>query len=125
MKDRLDIGRYFISARRLAGLKQTHGGWAIFPNPWLSGVAAAEERLRHWETLEEIGALTHEDAANLIAEIPYVGAVPPIRFEFSDGQYKEIAHPAAHFHIGRHNQNRWPSSLCIGPKAFVLIIAKL
>jgi hypothetical protein len=96
-----------------------------FPNPWLSGVPAAEEKLRQFETLEEIGALSYEEASDLIADMPYAGAVPPIRFEFAPSEYQEFAHPAAHFHIGRHSNNRWPSAISLGPKAFVLIIAKM
>lgn len=96
-----------------------------FPNPWLSGAPAAEQALRHWETLEEIGALSYDEASDLIADMPYIGAIPPIRFEFAAEEYREFVHPAAHFHIGRHTENRWPSALSIGPKAFALIIAKL
>jgi hypothetical protein len=97
----------------------------FFPNPYLTGVAAAEPQLRNWELLEEIGALNHEEVSELIAEMPYAGAVPPVRFEYAPTQYRELMHPAAHFHIGRHDENRWSSSVWIGPKAFVLIIAKL
>jgi hypothetical protein len=96
-----------------------------YPNPWLSGVPAAEDRLRHWETLEEVGALTYEDASELIADMPYAGAVPPIRFECAPASYHELVHPAAHFHIGHCGDNRWPSAVTFGPKAFALIIAKL
>ena len=104
-----------------------NNSWRLgyFPNPWVSGVPAAEERLQYWETLEEIDALTYEEASELISEISYIGSIPPIRFEYAADQYREIAHPAAHFHIGRHSENRWPSSISIGPKAFVFIIAKL
>lgn len=98
---------------------------AYFPNPWLSGAPSAEQALRHWEALEEVGALTHEGASDLIAEMPYIGAVPPIRFEYAAAAYREFVHPAAHLHIGRHAENRWPSAILLGPKAFALIIAKL
>ncbi len=97
----------------------------FFPNPWLTGIPAAERRLQQWEVLEEIGALSHEQVSEHVAEMEYAGAVPPIRFENAPAQYRELTHPAAHFHIGRHEENRWPSSVLIGPKAFVLIIAKL
>ena len=81
-----------------------------FPNSWLTGAPEARQKLRHFETLEEVGALTYEESSNLIAELPYVGRVPPIRYEFSAIEYQEFAHPAAHFHIGRHTDNRWPST---------------
>jgi hypothetical protein len=97
----------------------------FFPNPWLTGVASAVPQLQHWELLEEIGALNHEQVSSFIADMPYAGAVPPVRFEYAPAQYRELTHPAAHFHIGRHDENRWPSSVSIGPKVFGLIIAKL
>jgi hypothetical protein len=37
----------------------------------------------------------------------------------------EIAHPAAHFHIGRNADNRWPCALLLGPLAFSMLIARL
>ena len=85
-----------------------------FPNPWLSGVPTAQELVRRWEDLEEIGALSHEEGTSLISEMPYTGAVPPIRFEYAAEQYRELIHPAAHFHIGRHDENRWPEFHCSG-----------
>ncbi|MGL3211014.1 DUF2290 domain-containing protein [Bradyrhizobium sp. BR 1433] len=96
-----------------------------YPNPWLSGVASAKNLVARWEELETLGDLTYEETSDYIAEMPYQGAVPLIRFEYARAQYKEFSHPAAHFHIGRHTENRWPSSISIGPKAFSLIIAKL
>ena len=98
---------------------------AYLPNPWISGASDAEELMRHWEALEDIGAINHEEASELFSDMPYVGAVPPIRFESAPAQYRELIHPSAHFHIGRHDQNRWPSAISIGPKVFSLIIAKL
>jgi hypothetical protein len=98
---------------------------AFFPNPWVSGSPNAVERVQQWEALEELGVLDHEEASNLIAEMPYLGAIPCIRFESAPAQYREMAHPSAHFHIGRHDQNRWPSTIMLGPKAFAMIIAKM
>ncbi len=106
---------------------QSPTSWRLgyFPNPWLTGAPAAEVELKHWETLEEIGALNHEEASSLIGDMPVRGAVPPIRFEYAPAEYQELAHPAAHFHIGRHSENRWASSLAVGPLAFTLHIAKM
>ncbi|MDD1522113.1 MULTISPECIES: DUF2290 domain-containing protein [Bradyrhizobium] len=98
---------------------------AFFPNPWVSGSPNAVERVRQWEAQEDDGLIDHEEASNLIAEMPYIGAVPCIRFESAPAQYREMAHPSAHFHIGRHDQNRWPSTILLGPKAFAMIIAKM
>jgi hypothetical protein len=96
-----------------------------FPNPWITGSSGAQQKVEEWEALEAMGGLTHEDASSLIEELPYQAAVPPIRFEYSRAQYREIAHPAAHFHVGRNTNNRWPCALLLGPVAFAMLIARL
>ncbi|GBQ87733.1 DUF2290 domain-containing protein [Gluconobacter albidus] len=96
---------------------------AFFPNPWLAGNQTALQSLEEWETMESEGILADEDVSALLDDMPYISAVPPIRFEYSRNQYKEIRHPCAHFHIGRHTENRWSSSLLIGPEAFVSLIS--
>jgi hypothetical protein len=96
-----------------------------YPNPWISGAPSAVLKAEELEALEETGAATHEDITELFQEMPYVGSIPPIRFDCSPGQYKEIAHPAAHFHIGMYSKNRWPCSYKIRPVTFSLIIAKM
>ncbi len=98
---------------------------AYLPNPWIAGVADASRIVAEWEALEEMGELTHEDTSDLIDELPYRGAVPPIRFEYSRLAYREIGHPAAHFHVGRNSDNRWPCALLLGPVAFSMMIARL
>ncbi len=95
------------------------------PNPWLTGVPSAERMLQELERRQEAGELSDEQVGEFLAEFPYSGAVPPIRFEFSADQYREFSHPAAHFHIGRHTENRWPSSLAVGPLCFSMIVIKL
>jgi hypothetical protein len=47
---------------------------AYFPNPWIAGVPDAQDTLDQWEALEEMGGLSHEDASDLIEELPYKGA---------------------------------------------------
>lgn len=98
---------------------------AYYPNPWLSGIASAEFKLREWEALEERGRLDFEEVSELLAEIPYMNAIPLIRFEICPDSYQELAHPTAHFHIGLYNQNRWASALAIGPLCFSMLIAKM
>jgi hypothetical protein len=38
--------------------------------------------------------------------------------------YKKLTHPAAHFHIGMHAENRWPTARKLTPRFFALFIAK-
>jgi hypothetical protein len=105
----------------------TNQAWrlAYLPNPWITGVAAAAERVAEWEALETLGALDEEAVAGLISELPYFASVPPIRFEFAADQYHELSHPAAHFHIGRHTENRWPVARLLNPLTFSMLIVKM
>ena len=98
---------------------------AFYPNPWITGVPEAELRLADWEAAEAEGLLSGEDVDELISEMAYEASVPPIRFEYATDQYREIVHPAAHFHIGRHSDNRWPSARLLDPLSFTMMIAKL
>lgn len=98
---------------------------AYLPNPWISGVEGAIEKVAEWEILEELGRYDQEEVALLIGDLPYYGSIPPIRFEFSVAQYRELSHPSAHFHIGRHTENRWPLSKKLNPLTFSMIIVKM
>lgn len=98
---------------------------AYLPNPWLAGVPEAEEKVREWEALEGLGRYDDSEVGLLLSELPYYGSIPPLRFEYALQQYKELAHPAAHLHIGRHTENRWPVSRALGPVSFVLMIVKM
>lgn len=98
---------------------------AYLPNPWLAGVPEAEEKVRDWEALEGLGRYDDNEVALLLSELRYHGSVPPFRFEYAPGQYKELSHPSAHMHIGRHTENRWPVSKALGPVSFVLMIVKM
>jgi hypothetical protein len=98
---------------------------AYYPNPRISGVPAALELLAELERHENDGLMSHEEVSELIAEMPSVSAVPPIRYEYAKEQYEELAHPASHFHVGRDPQNRWPCAIMIGPLAFVMFVSKM
>jgi hypothetical protein len=98
---------------------------AYFPNPWISGVTDARAQMRELEQLERDGEITHEEIGNLIEALPLHQAIPPIRYEYSRDQYRELEHPAAHFHIGRDGNNRWPCNILLGPQAFSMNIFRL
>lgn len=97
---------------------------AYLPNPWLSGVISAGERLSEWEALQEMGDLDSEDVVRLVDELPFEAAIPSIRFEYSISQYKEMSHPVAHLHIGRHTENRWALARSLDPLTFTMLIVK-
>lgn len=98
---------------------------AYLPNPWISGVEDAARSLADWEALESMGGLDQEEMASLIDELPYQAAIPTIRFEYAVDQYREIAHPAAHLHIGRHTENRWALARPLDPLTFTMKILRL
>jgi hypothetical protein len=98
---------------------------AYYPNPWIAGVPGALALLKELEELEQSETLGSEDLDLLLDEFDYHSAVPPVRFEYSSQQYREIVHPAAHFHVGRNGDNRWPCALRLGPQAFSMMIARL
>jgi hypothetical protein len=105
----------------------TNESWrlAYLPNPWIAGVPGAAERVADWEALESLGAIDDEEVSGLISELPYYASIPPIRFEYAVRQYKELCHPAAHLHIGRHTENRWPVARLLNPLTFVMFIIKM
>jgi hypothetical protein len=98
---------------------------AYWPNPWITGVQSALEQLSALEALETEGRLSHEETSSRFSEMEFAAAVPPIRFEYAADQYVELIHPAAHFHIGRHSENRWPCAVRLGPLSFTLLVSKL
>lgn len=104
----------------------TRNEWrlAYLPNPWIAGVNSAESLVREWEALEAGGEISSIDFEQLIAELPYFGSIPQVRFDYSVSQYKEMSHPAAHLHIGRHTENRWPLARVLNPLTFSMSIAK-
>lgn len=106
-------------------LGATNWRLAFFPNPWIAGVPGAAERVADWEALEGLGQYDDEEVSQLISELPYYGSVPPLRFEHAVSQYRELSHPAAHLHIGRHTENRWPSSKVLNPLSFTQLILKM
>ncbi len=106
---------------------ESENSWrlAYLPNPWLSGVDAAQKTVADWEALESLGELDNEEVTSLLDELPYYGSIPPLRFEYSVAQYREISHPAAHLHIGRHSDNRWALSRPLDPLTFIMMVLRL
>lgn len=126
----LTLSHYNVLLKDYSYFQFTHtsqDSWrlAFLPNPWLSGVSSAMDELSQWEEAEAEGFLSDEDVSMLMDGMAYECRIPPIRFEYAQAQYKELSHPAAHFHIGRHYENRWPSALKLGPRVFVMLVLKM
>jgi hypothetical protein len=98
---------------------------AYLPNPWISGVQGALQKVETWEALQSLGRFDEAEVATLISELPYYGSIPSIRFEYAAAQYRELSHPAGHMHIGRHAENRWPLARTLNPLTFSMFIAKM
>ena len=96
---------------------------AYLPNPWLTGYPHGLETRREAQTMVELGDLTLEEFDEVMASLDVSNAVPPIRYEYALDQHREVLHPAAHFHIGRHTENRWAVNRRLSPKAFCMLVA--
>lgn len=68
---------------------------------------------------------TYEDYLQYLSESPEDVRVPVVRFDLAIHDYAPLQHPAAHLHIGLHEDNRWPCARIWTPHAFVLTIVKL
>ena len=58
----------------------------------------------------------------MISEAIFTHDIPSIRYDYSPTQYEEKFHPASHFHIGFHSENRWPVTRVLTPYSFFLKI---
>ena len=95
--------------------------FAYYPNPFAIG----EEGLHEMDALLEQGVISFEEYSDLLSEQPYEVTKPAIRFELDCNAYVRLSHPAAHFHIGMHSENRWPVCRRLTPRSFALMIVKL
>lgn len=99
---------------------------AYYPNPWLTGVPFAAGELDELKDLLEAGAIDTEEFFEEIATgFRYHGAVPMLRFEYSEEQYRPVSHPAAHFHIGTSGLDRWAWRRKLSPKSFTMLVVRM
>ena len=94
--------------------------YAYYPNPYDQTVLndAIEAGLTGSEGDDFDFAVSLFDEAQLDPRAPCV------RYEVAFNDYRELTHPAAHFHFGAHGDSRWPAERILTPDAFALIIAK-
>ena len=97
---------------------------AYLPNPWITGFASGIERQKEAEEMLQDGRLTEEGFNEFLSSLDISNSVPPIRYEYALDQHREVIHPAAHLHIGRHTENRWGVSRQLSPEAFCMMIDK-
>ena len=71
------------------------------------------------------GELTDIEYQQLINEAEFILDIPLIRYDYSPSQYDEKFHPASHFHIGFHSDNRWPVAKVLNPLIFFIKIISM
>lgn len=99
--------------------------YAYYPNPYFSAKPnTAVATLKELTEMLRAEELTSEDYLTLLSEMRPDVRIPPIRYENAPSQYKVLEHPASHFHIGHHANNRWPLDRVLTPAAFILLILK-
>jgi hypothetical protein len=98
--------------------------YAYYPNPFSSG-EDRQGRIRAYRELVDADIMPVEDFLLVLrgTEEPDIRA-PLIRYENAPDQYKVLAHPCSHFHIGHHSENRWAVSRVVTPLAFTFLIMK-
>jgi hypothetical protein len=94
--------------------------YAFYPNPFRHS-----DEFTNLMAEVEGGIISLEELANLLSERATCTGVPPVRYEYAPGQYREIEHPSAHFHIGHHVENRWPVARRLTPFAFTMWIVRM
>jgi len=98
--------------------KQRDVRLVFYPNPYQFSEYLSERR----DALEMLNSqeITELEYEQLISEGEFSSDIPVIRYDLSIDQHCKLYHPAAHFHIGFHAENRWPVNRALTPKAFFL-----
>jgi hypothetical protein len=95
--------------------------YAYFPNPF-------QPRGANWGLSEAARAaeegMTHDEYLELLQGFSPEVRIPLIRYENAPDQYRSLAHPTSHLHIGHHDDNRWPLNRVLTPLAFTLLMVK-
>jgi len=99
---------------------QDHYRFAYYPTPF-----ANSESLGEYDQLLNAGVITFEEYSDALSDQSCEVTKPLIRFELDYKAYVRLLHPAAHFHIGMHSENRWPVCRRLTPRSFSLLVVKL
>jgi hypothetical protein len=96
--------------------------YAFYPSPYGPSELAQIQELKGMLEHDEIDA---EAYTTFIQEINKNYSRSLIRYEYNTDQYRPGVHPASHFHIGTHGEDRWTVEKRLTPLAFSLLIGKL
>lgn len=94
--------------------------YAYYPNPYQ--FLEYQKELKDCNDLLNHEIITEEEYSQMISEAIFTHDIPSIRYDYSPTQYEEKFHPASHFHIGFHSENRWPVTRVLTPYSFFLKI---
>lgn len=90
--------------------------YAYYPNPYQ--FLEYQKELKDCNDLLNNEIITEENYSQMISEAIFTHDIPSIRYDYSPTQYEERFHPASHFHIGFHGENRWPVTRVLTPYSF-------
>lgn len=95
---------------------------AYYPNPY----QFIEYKNLKVEALEMLAseAISQDEYDQLLTEAYFTCDIPLIRYDLDLDNHCDMYHPAAHFHIGFHAENRWPARRALSPLAFTLKVLK-
>lgn len=103
--------------------KEKEARLAFYPNPY--NFIGYKKTEMVWLELYDKGDITQVELEQALSEEVINNDIPQIRYDLSLSQYNETYHPAAHFHIGFHTENRWPTKRVLSPFSFFLKILSL
>lgn len=97
--------------------------YAYYPNPYQ--FIDFKKEVKSIQELFDTGGLSDLEYQQLINEAEFILDIPLIRYDYSPSQYDDKFHPASHFHIGFHSDNRWPVSRVLNPLVFFIKIISM
>ena len=97
--------------------------YAFYPNPHVAGDEAVH-RFRRYRTLVTEGDISEEEFRQLTSGMQLQGYMPIYRYENAPSQYRSLAHPCSHMHVGIHDSNRWAIRRVLSPLAFTMLLVK-
>ena len=106
----------FSESRNSSGEQELR--YAYYPNPYQ--FVDFKKEVKSIQDLFDSGELTDLEYQQLINEAEFILDIPLIRYDYSPSQYNDKFHPASHFHIGFHSDNRWPVSKVLNPFIFFI-----
>ncbi|RSZ26128.1 DUF2290 domain-containing protein [Acinetobacter bereziniae] len=111
----------FSESRNSSGEQELR--YAYYPNPYQ--FVDFKKEVKSIQELFDGGELTDLEYQQLVNEAEFILDIPLIRYDYSPSQYNNKFHPASHFHIGFHSDNRWPVSKILNPLVFFIKIISM